>query len=128
LWYIREHLSPIFDGTNTCLIISIPEMLNDREVPAAWRRNIFLAIKESLHNVLKHAGATHSSLTFSIDHEKLKIVIADNGKGFDVKARLVAGNGLRNIRKRILDCGGDVQIESSRCNGTILHIEVPLNF
>ncbi len=128
LWYIREHLSPIFDGTNTNLIISIPELPEDKEVPAAWRRNIFLVTKESLHNVLKHAGATQSSLTFSIDHEKLKIVMADNGKGFDVTSRLTAGNGLRNIRKRIMDCGGEVQIESSHGSGTILHIEVPLNF
>lgn len=128
LWYIREHLCPIFDGTNTTFQISIPELEKDIVLPAVWRRNIYLATKESLHNILKHASATEASLEFSISNQRFVIKVTDNGKGFDTMERATSGNGLSNIKKRILDCGGTLHIESKPGKGTTLLMEVPLAF
>lgn len=128
LWYIREHLSPIFDETDTTLTISLPDMKEDIDVPAEWRRNIYLVTKESLHNILKHAKASQASLTYSIVNSHLNIVIYDNGKGFDLNAKSSSGNGLANIHKRIADCGGTVYFESTPGHGTTIHIKVPINF
>jgi signal transduction histidine kinase/ligand-binding sensor domain-containing protein len=126
LWYIREHLSPIFDGTETRFTITIPDLEEDINVPAAWRRNIFLATKEPLHNILKHAKATEATLTYEISEGKLKMVVWDNGCGFEVNERTTSGNGLTNIRNRVEDCGGVMKIESKSGGGTMLQIEAPL--
>ncbi len=128
LWYIREHLNPMFDGTQTKLNISIPDLPEDISVPAEWRRNIFLVTKESLHNVLKHSEATQASLTYSVVENRLIIVISDNGRGFDFNTNSNSGNGLTNIHKRINECRGTVHIESHPGQGTKLSIEVPLIF
>lgn len=124
-WYIREHLSPVFDGTTTVLQLSLPALTTDRMVPAAWRRNVFLAVKESLHNVLKHAQASRVELNFNVHDEHLHISISDNGRGFEL-TRMTPGNGLSNIRKRMADCGGSVSIESQPGAGTHVHLIVPL--
>lgn len=124
-WYIREHLSPVFDGTTTVLQLSLPDLTTDRSVPAAWRRNVFLAVKESLHNVLKHAQASRVELDFKVHDQHLHIYITDNGGGFD-PSRTTPGNGLINIRKRMADCGGSVSIESQLGAGTQIHLIVPL--
>jgi signal transduction histidine kinase/ligand-binding sensor domain-containing protein len=125
-WYIREHLSPVFEGTDIKFSITFPELKKDRDVPAEWRRNIFLVTKEALHNVLKHANASVVSLNFSIQNEKLIMVVTDNGIGFDVKMEVAAGYGLTNIRKRIKDCGGTVHLASIVGEGTTLQVDVPL--
>lgn len=125
-WYIREHLSPAFDGTDIKFKIVFPELIEDRDIPAEWRRNIFLVTKEALHNVLKHSQASIVSLKFSIQDKKLMMVVTDNGRGFDVKLKASTGYGLANIRKRVEDCGGTLQITSTIGEGTTLRIEVPL--
>lgn len=125
-WYIREHLSPVFDETTTVLKLSLPELATDIQVPAAWRRNVFLAVKELLHNVLKHAQASHVVLEFNVQGQQLHISISDNGKGFD-PGRLTPGNGLFNLKKRMADCGGSVSIESRPGAGTRVHLIVPLS-
>jgi signal transduction histidine kinase len=126
--YIREHLSAVFDMTEISFHISTPDLLEDREVPSVWRRNIFLAIKESLHNVLKHASATEVLLSISIHDHTMEVLISDNGKGFDPEIKTGSGNGLVNIQKRIADCGGQVHFDSRPNAGTKVHIRVPIDF
>jgi len=90
------------------------------------RRNLFLTVKEALHNVVKHAGASkvHTELGFS--GHVLRMAIADNGKGFDEKKIKSWGNGLTNMRKRMDESGGSFDVITGNSHGTKIKVEVSL--
>lgn len=123
--YMREHLGQLFDETSTDLTITLPEPGTDTLVPATWRRNVYLSVKEALHNVLKHARATKASLTVVIRNETLIISVVDNGIGFDTQA-LATGNGMGNMKKRVQDCRGRLEITSTPGKGSSILFEIPI--
>jgi len=87
------------------------------------RRNIFLSVKEVLHNVVKHAGASTVDITFTISRD-LCILIHDNGKGIDLQNVRKFGNGLNNIKKRMAEIRGSARFEND--NGTTVLLQVAL--
>ncbi len=100
----------------------LPETVPDIFVSGEIRRNLFLTVKESLHNTVKHAHAKTVRLNFSID-KKLTVSIQDDGAGF-VTNKHSDGSGLKNMRKRIESIGGNFEILNEK--GTIVNITVPL--
>ncbi len=87
------------------------------------RRNVFLTVKESLHNIVKHAEAKKVNIRFIID-KKLSVVIHDNGKGFSGIKNSDGGNGLGNLQKRIESIGG--HFSASDGKGVTIEATVPL--
>jgi signal transduction histidine kinase len=87
------------------------------------RRNMFLVIKEALHNVVKHAHSTRIDLRMTYSGG-LRVELADDGIGMPQGADLGQGNGLRNMRKRIAILGGSFQAEGG--NGTSIRFHVAL--
>jgi signal transduction histidine kinase len=87
------------------------------------RRNIFLSVKEVLHNVVKHAGAASVDITITISKD-LCILIHDNGKGINLENIRKFGNGLNNITKRMAEIGGFARFKNE--NGTSVVLQVPL--
>ena len=85
------------------------------------RRNIYLAVKESLHNVVKHANANAVTITFTINGT-LDIHVHDNGKGLDIKKP--QGYGMGNMAKRMQDIGGSMKIENM--DGAHLIFSMPI--
>jgi signal transduction histidine kinase len=80
------------------------------------RHNVFLAFKEALHNVVKHAGATEVVIRLTTAAEGFALRVCDNGRGFDpgsVPARPGRGNGLKNMRQRLEQSGGQCRIHST---------------
>jgi len=89
------------------------------------RHNLFLAVKEALHNVAKHAGATEVRLTLTLAKDGFAWEVADNGRGFvsgepapSSPDRLASGNGLANMRRRLADIGGHCEVQSAPGAGT----------
>ena len=101
------------------------EVPSQRRVTSETRHNVTLAVKEALHNAIKHAAATEITVRMEFHDPRLQITIADNGRGFDTAA-VVAGNGLGNMRRRMTLIGGTSVLESSRETGTQVHFEVPI--
>src|ERR1051326_8484019 len=93
---------------------------------AELRHNLFLAVKEGLNNIAKHAGASEVHIRFSLNDSKLEIGIEDNGAGFAVTAANGFGNGLSNMKHRLEEIGGRFSLDSEPAKGTRLHFEVPL--
>lgn len=100
-------------------------MADQRRVTSETRHNVTLAVKEALHNAIKHSRATEITLQVEFDDPRLRITIADNGRGFD-SATVVAGNGLGNMRRRMALIGGVISFESSPGAGTRVYFEVPI--
>ena len=90
------------------------------------RRNIFLVVKEALHNTVKHAGA--HAVRLSVDlREGLQVTVEDDGVGLPKHAQESEGNGLRNMRKRITALGGELEMSRGPDGGTVIRFRVPLN-
>src|SRR5258708_37161953 len=96
---------------------------------AELRHNVFLALEESLNNMLKDSGGSRVRVEIRVDPRILQIIINDNGRGFDVPAEDSAmpaeisgtsrmGNGLVNMRQRLADVGGQCSIQSRVNEGT----------
>ena len=90
------------------------------------KRNLFLAYKEAIHNILKHAEATKVRVECQKQHGNLWVTITDNGKGFDLEVTRNKGNGLQNFQKRMAEISGAIQIESKIGAGSKLTFVIPL--
>jgi signal transduction histidine kinase len=117
--YAMEYLT---QNDITCNIAS-PENFPSTFVTGEMRRNIFLTVKEALHNIVKHAKASSVNINMSTG-DKIIISIADNGIGLDENNARPFSNGIYNMHKRIREIGGVIEIKNN--NGTIVSFEVPL--
>jgi signal transduction histidine kinase len=121
--YIRSYALEYFDGTNVECRLKVPDSIPDKELAGDKRRNVFLCLKETLNNTLKHAEASLVEIDISIGDE-LCIRITDNGKGIDLDNLRQFGNGLKNIARRMESIGGTYHIENNK--GTVTTLVLPL--
>jgi signal transduction histidine kinase len=86
----------------------------------------FLAVlRESLSNVIRHAGATTVEVTVSADGKELVLAVADNGVGLDPDAPPPSGFGLRNMQARAATLGGTCDVRPNTPRGTVVEWRVP---
>ncbi|TXG36739.1 sensor histidine kinase [Seonamhaeicola maritimus] len=87
--------------------------------------HIYRIIQETLHNIYKHAQATHVNISFKLKNNVICLTIVDDGSGFDVN-KAKSGIGLKNINSRINEIKGIIKITSEKEVGTTVIIEVPI--
>ncbi len=121
--YIRAYALEYFDNTPVDCRVITPDHIEPKDLSGDKRRNIFLCVKETLNNALKHSGATLIKIEFETNHQLL-IRISDNGTGIDLQKVRQFGNGLKNITRRMESIGGSYHIENN--NGTITTLTLPL--
>lgn len=110
--YSKQFCSAYFDKSPIEFSCNLNNVLDQPiKLSGELRKNLFLIIKESLHNVLKHSQASQVVATMNIVDKKLKIDIEDNGIGMLQGNRW--GNGLRNMKKRMEAVGGTLVIETA---------------
>lgn len=126
--YITHFAGELFAGSPTRCRLDVPDDVPAQPLPPDVRHNIFLIVKETLTNILKHAAATEAQLQIKITPPLLEIVVADNGRGFDANAAVTEGqrNGLRNLHRRAEAVGGDLNLTSTPGQGT--RVEFKVNF
>jgi two-component system, NarL family, sensor histidine kinase UhpB len=86
---------------------------------------VFRIVQEQVSNVIKHAKATEAEIKLIVHGQDLKIVITDNGIGFDPRKR-GKGIGLMNITSRAEVHNGTVDVLSAPGKGCTLKISIPL--
>lgn len=97
--------------------------LNDETATALFR-----IIQESLTNVAKHAKANRVEIHFEQHDDSITIGIHDDGVGFSAEQQNRMGSlGLRGMKERAIEIGGDLSIVSTQTDGTRLHIFIPIN-
>ena len=87
---------------------------------------LFRIVQEALHNVTKHARASAIQVSACFEQDQLKLLIADNGSGFENNAGNTSGSGLRNMQSRSKLIGAGWQVESAKGQGTKVRLIVPL--
>lgn len=110
--------------------LDVPLYLPPARVTSEVRHNVFLALKEALHNVVKHAQATEVRITLEHRGGGFVLWVIDNGTGFIPDSHLTktaagfdttrfsSGNGLANMRKRLEEIGGQCVWDSAPGEGT----------
>jgi len=102
----------------------IPDTIPAYHLSAEVRRNVFLVLKEALHNIVKHSKANEVQVWVDFLEDNMKIIIKDNGKGFSTDQKSGSGNGLINMQKRIENIGGKLNIESEPMRETSITVVV----
>jgi signal transduction histidine kinase/ligand-binding sensor domain-containing protein len=123
LSYTRAYAAEYLSQNGIQCSFHTPEQLSLQSVSGEFRRNIYLTVKEALHNVVKHAQASQVCITISTE-SGLHISIHDNGTGFSENNIRPFSNGLGNMKKRMEGLGGSCRILND--NGTVVMIDVPL--
>ena len=90
------------------------------------RRNLFLAVKEAIHNAVKYSEATELWLRIHRATDELTVVVQDNGKGFSPAADIMARNGLSNMWQRAQEAGGRCEVFTEIGAGCRVEFKIPL--
>jgi signal transduction histidine kinase len=90
------------------------------------RRNLFLAVKEALNNVVRHSGASEVFIRIHREGLRVMVCIEDDGRGFDPGSADRERNGLQNMVKRAAEAGGECSIMSMPGTGCRVQFSVPL--
>jgi signal transduction histidine kinase/ligand-binding sensor domain-containing protein len=115
--------------------LDMPLQFPEWRLTAEVRHNLFLAFKEALHNVVRHAAATEVRIVLTLGKSSFELTIADNGCGFthdeegkpaDDTDRFSSGNGLENMYRRLHEIGRDCEIQTAPGQGTKVIFTVPL--
>ena len=94
--------------------------------------DVLQIIREALHNIHKHAQATHVLFSLEKNDNQLMIGVNDNGKGFRFGGKYtleeleVLRLGPNSIKQRLRALGGDILLESQPGHGTNLRLKIPL--
>lgn len=125
---LRQQCESLQYRTGANVTVEIGELPTNQELPIGAQDAIFRIVQEALANIARHARAKNVRVRLHRqtrgDEDALWIKIEDDGSGFDVTA--VAGMGLTNIRSRVSEIGGSLQVESGEGEGTSLTVHVTL--
>ena len=122
IYFIQKQVRSLLEHYPCKLSFEIPSVIPDIELSGEIRRNIYLVVKEAVHNIIKHSGADNVKLTITFD-EKLVIKVSDNGKGMNSENNN-GGNGLKNMQRRIKQLNGVFLIKHQ--DGLTLVFEIPV--
>jgi len=90
--------------------------------------NFYRVLQEAVNNIIKHADATEASVHITRNDKGVKMLISDNGIGFDVNAKdNFVGLGLSGMQERIETLSGILEIISDINKGTTIKIMIPVN-
>lgn len=124
-WYGEERLKPL--GISMRLHCHGTEA----RLPATMETALFRIAQEAITNIARHSQASQVHVNLSVSGRKVRLIVQDNGQGFD-KSSLSSerpggrGLGLRGMRERAAILGGKCRIRTQVGQGTVIAVEVPL--
>jgi len=115
--------------------LAVDLFIDDRNLrlPDRICRELFQIYRESLHNIKKHANASHVVVKLTQDESRVFLVVDDNGHGFSFSGRYTSEDldrlrlGPISIKERTRGVGGTLTVESNPGHGARLIIDIPLN-
>jgi signal transduction histidine kinase len=123
--YLSGHAGDFFSHTSIACRFKVPMSFPPVTLEGRVRHEVLMAVKETLNNIVRHAGATEVEFRMALAGDSLEIDIADNGKGIEDGTQS-DGHGLKNLSARLQKLGGDCTVESKPGGGTIVKFRLPL--
>ena len=126
--YLVQTTEQFLDAAGLRVRFDIPRELPAAALPGKVRHFLFLAAREALNNVSKHARADLVRLEIRVEAGGLRVAIEDNGCGFAPERTGAAGTheGLDTMRRRMDEIGGQFRLTSRPGGGTRVEFFVPL--
>lgn len=128
--YIVQSTEQFLDSATVAMRFDIPEEVPHRMLDGTVRHRLLMAVREALHNVVKHAQASTVTLAVRFDHRTLEIEVRDDGRGFDLEgvasSDLLDHDGLENMRQRMVEIGGTCAVDAGVGTGTRVRFRVPV--
>lgn len=95
------------------------------------RAALYGAVRELVHNVVRHARARHVEVRLAREGADLRVTVEDDGVGFDpaaIRSRrsIQGGFGLFGVAERLEYLGGRADIQSGPGRGTVVTLQAPL--
>jgi signal transduction histidine kinase len=114
------------------LTMSTPESLRVRfdfgayqAQPIELEETLLRIAQEAIRNAIRHARASQLTLSGRVDDAMIELIIADDGRGIDPRAR--HGRGLQNMRDRAIEAGGRLQLQANHPAGTRVIARFPVS-
>ncbi|GAB2838726.1 sensor histidine kinase [Ferruginibacter profundus] len=119
---LKQFAIPVAGASNIVAVIKADSEVNSRQLTKEEKRNLFLICKEAINNSIKYSSAGQIDVSITASGKKIKIVVADNGKGFNVE-EVKKGYGLKNMQYRAGQIKYKVSLVSFRGEGTQVEIK-----
>lgn len=128
---LQSHIEVCME--NTGLDIELQTSGKDSKIEYYIVSTLFRIVQEALTNINKHAKASKVNISLRISEDALKLVIEDNGKGFDTaniqqaqQVGISRGFGIEGMKERVELINGMIDIHSTLLKGTVIQVQVPL--
>ena len=108
------------------LVVDLQSQLGQERLPTDAETTLYRITQEALTNVVKHADAERVTVHLSRSDGLVRLVVQDDGAGFDPDLVRDGGVGLVGMRERTALVDGRLAIESTEGAGTMLTVEVPI--
>jgi signal transduction histidine kinase len=117
-WQARE------TSRRTGMDVRVTAEQEDLDLPDPLRTTIYRVVQEALQNAARHSRAGSVEIVIQLGDGGLRILIRDDGQGFDPKT--TKGIGLLGMQERVSQLGGEMLVESAPGHGTLLKVQLPL--
>ena len=126
---VRHFAAGLLEAKSIAMEFRVSDDAATHPLGPECRRDVYLVLKEALHNAARHSGATSVAVTAGVEGRRLHIAVLDDGRGFDertLEPREDGGRGLSSMRDRAARAGGALTVASAPGAGTRIEISVPL--
>jgi signal transduction histidine kinase len=123
--YLCQTVNQLCERTPLRCRFHVLDLPPEVQVSSQTRHNISMAVKEAVHNIVKHARATEVTMRITFEKDFLNVSIQDDGMGFQPDGK-ASGNGLSNMKQRLASIGGDCFIESKAGQGTTVQMRLTI--
>jgi len=125
---VRRFAGGLLDGSGIAWQLRAPQDADQVKLSPVERRQLFLLVKEALHNVARHSQATTVAIQFAVSGRRLSVEIRDDGRGFAPSAvnPETGGHGLGSMRARAAALGAPLEIDTAPGRGTRLFLAARL--
>ncbi|OAM89052.1 histidine kinase [Termitidicoccus mucosus] len=127
--YISRYAHSHLRDTGILCTVDGASDIPDQPISPDVRHHLLAIAKEALNNMLKHSQASRASLSLAAEGGIFRMRLHDDGRGFDsAAAERDDGNGLVNMRARMAEVGGRIDIMSRPGEGTDIVVDVPMQY
>ena len=119
--YLCQMVKQLCERTPLRCRFHVRDLPHDVQLSSQTRHNISMAVKEAVHNIIKHARASEVTIRMAFTGGVLDVSVHDDGSGFQPSDN-IPGNGLTNMKQRLQSIGGTCVVESGSGHGTTVRM------
>ncbi len=122
---LRQQCEALGHRSGANVTVKVGTLPDSKDLPPGAQEALYRGAQEALSNVARHARASNVAVRLDTFRHALQLSVQDDGSGFD-PAKADGGLGLRNMRTRMDEVGGEFEILAQPGRGSTVTLRVPL--